>query len=89
VAYSPATDRVCLAWKPVDGVDKGAPGIDVYDVASMQRVAWIDTTNTLSGNSESGLGTGRMKISRDGRLLFANVDRGIAIYALEPNGPAQ
>lgn len=85
VAYNPSADNLCVAWKN-RGVSSttSPPALDVYDIVSLQRVAAVDTLSTFESALTSPYSSGRLKFSRDGKLLFANVDGGVAMYRLEP-----
>lgn len=55
----------------------------LYDGTSRQRIAAIDTLSTFGSQLTKPYGTGRLKISRDGKWLFANVDWALAMYRLD------
>jgi hypothetical protein len=74
--YSPVADELYLAWY-------GAKtSIDVYSATSLQKLRDIAPTPGLfSWNGNSAFQNGRMRISRDGSLLFATTGTsGVVIY---------
>lgn len=85
VTYSPSADELCVAWSNRGGISQPMtpPALDVYDGTSRQRIAAIDTLSTFGSQLTNPYGTGRLKISRDGKSLFANVDSAVAMYRLD------
>jgi len=73
--YSPVADELYLAW-----AGAGA-SIDVYSTATFQKLRDIDPAPGLfSWTGSSALDGGRLRISRDGKLLFATTGSGVAVY---------
>jgi hypothetical protein len=74
--YSPVADELYLAWMGAD------VSLDVYDMETLERVRTIEPEpGMFSWTGNGGFGSGRMRVSRDGRLLFASTGNGaIKVY---------
>ncbi|RYZ47044.1 MAG: hypothetical protein EOO72_00490 [Myxococcaceae bacterium] len=78
--YSPVTDELYLAWT-------GAKtSIDVYSTTTLSKLRDIETAPSLfSWNGNAAFVNGRMRISRDGSLLFVTTGAdGVRIYLTGP-----
>ena len=85
LVYSPVDDVVYFAWFDRDDVHAS---IDVYDTDSLTRIATIDSTPRFDWIGNAAFVEGRLKVSRDGRWLFATVDDGVMAYASDDFDPA-
>lgn len=79
VAWSPVANRVYLA-----STGEGVSTIEEIDADSLSRVRFIDTQHPFKWHGNHPFESGRLRTSRDGRILLATVDGGIVIYRLEP-----
>ncbi|NOJ92156.1 hypothetical protein HMI51_04240 [Corallococcus coralloides] len=67
--YSPIADEFYLAWY---SYNDRAPSIDVYSATTLKKQRDIEPGTWLfDWNGNYAFGNGRMRVSRDGRLLFA------------------
>lgn len=70
-AYSPVTDELYIAWSG------GGASIEVYSSTSFDKLRDLAPEPGLfPGNAW----TGRLEVSRDGRMVFAITSAGVAIY---------
>lgn len=70
--YSPVADELYLAWMGAD------VSLDVYDMETLERVRTIEPEpGMFSWTGNGGFGSGRMRVSRDGKLLFASTGGGV------------
>ncbi|MBN8230670.1 hypothetical protein JYK02_24455 [Corallococcus macrosporus] len=77
--YSPIADELYLAWY---SFNRRAPSIDVYSATTLTKLRDIElATGLFDWTGNGAFGNGRMRTSRDGRLLFATsgTDR-VVIY---------
>jgi DNA-binding beta-propeller fold protein YncE len=79
VAWSPVADRIYLS-----SAGDGISTIEEVDATSLTRIAFIDTEHSIRWHGNHALEHGRLRISRDGRVLLATVDGGVTIYRLDP-----
>jgi hypothetical protein len=79
-----ASDELFVAWLQRDVSLPMRPIVEVYRASTLQRIAALDTTHTIGYRGPNNYVAGRLKASRDGRWLFANVDSGVVLYALRP-----
>jgi len=70
VVYSPVADRV---YFPLATTSQ----IRAYDTTTFQQVAAYDFGDTFQSNGNFAFVNGRLKMSRDGALLFATVTGGV------------
>lgn len=82
VVYSPTSERFYVTWRYRSSSPRGAT-IEGYDGASFQVVEPIQTSRWYD---EPGVAfyPGRLRISRDGTLLFATFRNGVGIHAVRP-----
>jgi Tol biopolymer transport system component len=82
-AYHPASDIVYFAWS-------GSSEVRAYDAMSFAQLAAFNVGYTFQ-NSGTAYGQGRVKLSRDGSLLFVTVANGISCQrsSLSPLAIAQ
>jgi DNA-binding beta-propeller fold protein YncE len=78
IVFSPVNDLAFVAWTP--GFDRTHHILDVYDTEMMLPVSVIDAEPRLGENNSLSYKTGRLKISRDGRTLFALAYNGVYVY---------
>lgn len=74
-AYHPVRNTVYYAWS-------GTPYVYAYDAATLTRIASYNVAFTFQWTGNSAFYDGRLRISRDGSLLFATV--GDPYYANSP-----
>lgn len=82
LVYSPVEDLVYFAWYDHN---RTHAFVDVYDTQTLQRVAIIDDSPAVSWIGNWAFENGRLKIARDGSMLFATVPGGVEVYLLNPN----
>jgi hypothetical protein len=64
--YSPVADEIYLAWYGA------STSIDAYSTTTLQKLRDIAPSGGLfSWNGNGAFGSGRMRVSRDGSLVFA------------------
>jgi hypothetical protein len=80
VVYSPVADEMYLAWYG------SSVSIDAYNTTTLEKVRTITPTLGLfSWNGNGAFSNGRMRISRDGTLVFATTGtNGVVIYPVNP-----
>jgi hypothetical protein len=78
VVYHPTKDIVYFAWATTTTVR-------AYDTNTWQLVGQYDFQNTFDHPGNWAFTEGRLKISKDGSLLFATVAGGVRCYRV-PNG---
>lgn len=81
VVYSPTSDRFYVTWADRSGK---APAIEGYDARSFEPVGAVDGGRTFEWHGNFAFASGRLRISRDGTLLFATLTGGVAVYRLQP-----
>ena len=84
VAYSPTSDIVYFAW--ADWKYQHA-AIDAWDTNTFTRVSVIDPTWRYGFTGNGTLVSGRLKISRDGEVLFATAPDGVRVYGTDDLSP--
>lgn len=70
LVYSPVSDVVYFPWS-------GSRFVYAYDTNTFQQIGAYDFENTFDNNGNSAYTEGRMKMSRDGKLLFGTVAGGV------------
>ncbi len=80
VAYSPNSDIVYFAWADWDHQHAA---IDAWDTKTLTRVSVIDATWRYGWTGNGFLVDGRLKISRDGQILFATAPGGVRVYGTD------
>ncbi|HKQ99742.1 MAG TPA: Ig-like domain-containing protein [Pyrinomonadaceae bacterium] len=75
VAYHPAENIVYFAWT-------GSTEVRAFDTASFAQVAAYDFEHSFTNTGNFAFQQGRLKISRDGSLLFATVNGGVRYLRL-------
>src|SRR5678815_3880254 len=73
VVYHPVESTVYFAWS-------GSPQVRAFDTNSFAQTAAYDFENNFVNPGNWAFVQGRLRISRDGSLLFATVDGGYATY---------
>jgi len=82
VVYHPTQNIVYFPWV-------GTREIRAFDTSTWEQLATYDFEYTFQNNGNDAFNDGRMKISRDGTLLFATVGGGVRYYRLpKPGGPS-
>jgi hypothetical protein len=77
--YSPVADELYLAWYG------GSTSIDVYSATTFTKLRDIEPTPGLfEWNGNYAFVSGRLRISRDGSLIFATSGDSVLVY---PTGP--
>ncbi|MDF3032035.1 MAG: hypothetical protein K0R03_2593 [Moraxellaceae bacterium] len=79
VAYHPTRDLVYFPWA-------GTNTVQVYDSTTLTRVTEYDFENAFTSNGNRAFVNGRLRLSRNGSLLFASVDGGVCFLRL-PDAP--
>ena len=74
VVYSPIVDRVYLATTMSDG---SSSRVDAFDANTLEHLALIDSAHRFDWNGNRPLESGRLRISRDARILLATVKGGV------------
>lgn len=80
VVYNPIDDIVYFPW--VDTTE-----VRAYDTTTFTQIGSYDFEYTFQNNGNWAFQNGRMKISRDGTLLFATVEGGIRYVQLNGENP--
>ena len=80
VVYHPNKDLVYFAWS-------GSTEVRAYDTTTFAQVAAYDFGYTFVSPGNRAFLQGRLKMSRDGSLLFATVDGGIRYVRLGARPP--
>ncbi|HEU4479316.1 MAG TPA: cadherin-like domain-containing protein [Pyrinomonadaceae bacterium] len=75
VVYHPVENTVYFAWR--DSTE-----IRAYDTASFSQTAAYDFEHTFANTGNHAFREGRLRISRDGSLLFATVNGGVRYLRL-------
>ena len=70
VAYHPTKDIVYFAWS-------GTSEVRAFDSKTFAQISSFDVGYTFQNTGNHAFGQGRLKLSRDGSLLFATVGNGI------------
>jgi hypothetical protein len=78
VVFSPINDLAFIAWTP--GFYRDNPVLDVYNCKTMTPVGVIDAEPRFGDSFGLTYKSGRLKISRDGRTLFALAYNGVYVY---------
>lgn len=74
-AYSPVADELYLAWAGA------STSIDVYSTTTLQKLRDLEPAPGLfSGASGRAFVEGRMRVSRDGALLFVTMGNNVTAY---------
>lgn len=77
--YSPVADEVYLAWYGASA------SIDVYSASTFTKLHDVaPVPNLFTSNGNHAFVSGRIRISRDGSLVFATSDDSVVVY---PTGP--
>jgi hypothetical protein len=76
VAYDPTGDRVYFAWSTTSQVK-------AYDTRTMTPVASYEFFNVFDHNGNHAFTEGRLRISRDGSLLFSTVANGVRMVRVK------
>jgi hypothetical protein len=79
VAYHPTRDLVYFPWA-------GTSSVQVYDSTTRTRVTEYDFESAFTSNGNRAFVNGRLRLSRNGSLLFASVDGGVRFLRL-PDAP--
>ena len=80
VAYHPALDIVYFAWA-------GTRDVRAYDTKTLSQIGAFDFGYTFQNTGNSAFGQGRLKVSRDGSLLFATIQDGVRYQRLNGDAP--
>lgn len=80
VVYHPIKDIVYFPW--VDTTE-----VRAYDTNTFTQIGSYDFEYTFQNNGNWAFQNGRMKISRDGKLLFATVEGGVRYVQLNSSDP--
>jgi hypothetical protein len=81
VVYHPSQDIVYFSWQ-------GTQEVRSFDTITYREVARYNFQSVFQNNGNRAYVDGRLKISRDGRLLFATVSGGVRYVRLpKPGGP--
>ena len=75
VAYHPSSDVVYFAWA-------GAREVRAYDSKTLAQIGSYDAGYTFQDTGSHAFNQGRLKVARDGSLLFASVGGGIRYQRL-------
>jgi hypothetical protein len=75
VVYHPVEGTVYFAWS-------GSTEVRAFDTTSFAQTAAYDFEHTFTGTGNFAFTQGRLKMSRDGSLLFATVDGGVRYLRL-------
>ena len=70
VVYHPVEGTVYFAWS-------GSTEVRAFDTTSFAQMAAYDFEHTFTGTGNNAFTQGRLKMSRDGSLLFATVEGGV------------
>ena len=82
--FSPVGNSVYVAWSKQTNTDNAAL-IERYSAdAALESEGVVSKNVPLATTRESGYTPARLKISSDGTLLFATVEKGINVYLVEP-----
>jgi len=78
--YSPTSDRLYVAMNYQAG---SGPPFEIYDTTTLSLISGIPSSRVFPPTFHA-FESGRLRMSRDGSLLFATVTGGIAIYSIAP-----
>jgi hypothetical protein len=76
VAYSPTSDVLYASFSTWQGFGT----IEAIDGRTFRPLGVVDTVPGLSWNGNSAFGSGRLRISPDGKHLLATVEGGVRMY---------
>jgi hypothetical protein len=78
VAYSPVSDVLYASFASFSG----SGSIEAIDSRSFETLYTVDSDVDLSWGGNGAFGSGRLRISADGKRLFATVPGGVEIYVV-------
>ena len=78
VAYHPTSDIVYFAWT-------GTTEVRAFDTKTLSQIASFDAGDTFVHTDNNAFTQGRLKLSRDGSLLFATVTGGVRCLGAKLN----
>jgi hypothetical protein len=81
VVYSPVADAVFFAWA-------GSSEVRAYHTVTLQELGRYDFGSGFQSPGNQAFIQGRLKISRDGSLLFCTVDGGVRYCAVDLTVPS-
>jgi hypothetical protein len=83
-AYSPVENILFIAWEnaPTTGAS-----IDAFDSTTLEWIASLDTVDRFGRVGNRAFNEGRLRVSRDGTMLFATQEDAVLWYSFSPLQP--